>query len=248
MHTLEITTKVGCLMDCLYCPQDKLKEAYYNIQGVQKYILDFNDFKNAISTVPNSIRIDFSGMCEPFLNDRTTDMILYAYSKGHKIAIFTTAIGITKEHIDKLKNVYFETFEIHLQDEKGYSHIPQSEELNYIISSIKKDFNNVLTGDLTKIKIISRAGNLQSVNNEKKSGPLQCSRELERFVLMPNGHLYLCCMDYSLQHFIGNLFKSTYSYITDGEHQKQFKEIKTLLASEEGDIICRRCEFAINKN
>ena len=70
----------------------------------------------------------------------------------------------------------------------------------------------------------------------------------ERFVLFPNGQVYLCCMDYSLDHYIGNLFVSTYSYITDGTSPQSFNTVKTLLDSEEGKIICRRCEFANNKN
>jgi len=248
MRTLEITTKVGCPMNCFYCPQDKLNEAYKIPRMSQIYTLSFDDFKRAISDLPKDIRIDFSGMCEPFLNNHTTDMILYAYNKEYKVSVFTTAIGINEKDIDRLKHIPFETFELHLQDKQGYSHIPQTDYLSFILLEIKKKFKNVVTGDLSKVKIVSRAGNLESIYNQYKKGPLVCSRGLERFVLFPNGQVYLCCMDYSLDHYIGNLFVSTYSYITDGTSPQSFNTVKTLLDSEEGKIICRRCEFADNKN
>lgn len=41
--------------------------------------MDFDDYKKVIDKVPNHVRIDFSGMCEPFVNSRCADMILYAY-------------------------------------------------------------------------------------------------------------------------------------------------------------------------
>jgi len=51
---------------------------------------------------------------------------------------------------------------------------------------------------------ISRAGNL--FETKRKDGDLKCSASnYDNNVMMPNGDVYLCCMDYSLKHKLGNL-------------------------------------------
>ena len=66
MESIEITTKIGCPVQCKYCPQDKLIANYKS----DKTMMDFKDFRRWIDKVPTHVRVDFSGMCEPFLNKR----------------------------------------------------------------------------------------------------------------------------------------------------------------------------------
>jgi adenine C2-methylase RlmN of 23S rRNA A2503 and tRNA A37 len=72
---LEITTRIGCRVNCKFCPQKKLldhyKENSHNI--IQKNVLSFKNFKKCIDKVPSSVRIDFSGMAEPWLNKDCTN-------------------------------------------------------------------------------------------------------------------------------------------------------------------------------
>ena len=100
MGRLEITTHIGCPMNCIDCPQALLLSKY---QG--KRMMDFEEYKYAIDKVPTNVRIDFSGMCEPFVNPHCADMILYAAAKGHPLALYTTLQGATEEDYQKLKNI-----------------------------------------------------------------------------------------------------------------------------------------------
>ena len=84
MAQLEITTHIGCPMQCLDCPQQLLFSKYKG-----KRDLDFEDYKIVIDKVPQYVQIVFSGLCECFTNPRCSDMILYAYEKGHSLMLYT---------------------------------------------------------------------------------------------------------------------------------------------------------------
>lgn len=63
----------------------------------------------------------------------------------------------------------------------------------------------------------------------------------DRNVLLPNGDVVLCCMDYSLKHIIGNLLKQSYSEIFAGE------KLAELIRLNEADgfdkcSICKSCD------
>jgi hypothetical protein len=63
----------------------------------------------------------------------------------------------------------------------------------------------------------------------------------DRNVLLPNGDVVLCCMDYNLKHIIGNLLKQSYSDIFEGE---KLAEIIKVNEAPEFDkcSICKSCE------
>lgn len=63
----------------------------------------------------------------------------------------------------------------------------------------------------------------------------------DRNVLLPNGDVVLCCMDYNLKHVIGNLLKQSYSEIFQGE---ALAEIIRINEKPEFDkcSICKSCE------
>jgi radical SAM protein with 4Fe4S-binding SPASM domain len=73
--------------------------------------------------------------------------------------------------------------------------------------------------------------------------PLTCASTpfYDRNVLLPNGDVVLCCMDYNLKHIIGNLLKQTYDEIMNGE------KLTELISMNEADgfnkcSICKSCE------
>jgi len=73
--------------------------------------------------------------------------------------------------------------------------------------------------------------------------PLTCRSTpfYDRNVLLPNGDVVLCCMDYNLKHIIGNLLTQTYEEIFAGE---KLAEIITMNEKPEFDkcSICKSCE------
>ncbi len=109
-----------------------------------------------------------------------------------------------------------------------------------------------------QFKAISRASNLDDVgvkrkaptmtNYEggvgKKTGKIICkSNSLYNNVLIPNGDIQLCCMDYGLEAKVGNLLENDYDYLHNGDGMKYITD-RMEDDSLEGDIICRRCENA----
>ena len=63
----------------------------------------------------------------------------------------------------------------------------------------------------------------------------------DRNVLLPNGDVVLCCMDYNLKHVIGNLLKQTYEEIFASE---KLAEIIAINEKPEFDkcSICKSCD------
>lgn len=73
--------------------------------------------------------------------------------------------------------------------------------------------------------------------------PLTCASTpfFDRNVLLPNGDVVLCCMDYNLKHVIGNLLTQTYDEIFAGE------KLAEIIKWNEADgfnkcSICKSCE------
>jgi len=122
MPTLEITTKLGCSLACRFCPQDRLMKSYPRGDSRE---LSFGDFRRVVAKVPPHVRLDFSGMAEPWLNERATDMVAQAFDLGRKVAIYTTLQGMQPDDAAMLIGRYAgrigpETpWVIHLPDDEG---------------------------------------------------------------------------------------------------------------------------------
>tara|TARA_R100000152_G_C6772547_1_gene199493 strand:- start:560 stop:2242 length:1683 start_codon:yes stop_codon:yes gene_type:complete len=109
-----------------------------------------------------------------------------------------------------------------------------------------------------QFKAISRASNLDDEGVKRKAptmtnyeggvgmktGKIICkSNSLHNNVLIPNGDVHLCCMDYGLEAKVGNLLENDYDYLHNGEGMKYITD-RMADDSLDGDIICRRCENA----
>ena len=254
--TLEITTvipKKGCVVDCVFCPQEILKKSYDD----EMRFMSMDNFKKAIDKVPTNVRIIFSGFIEPFMNRHCSDMMVYAYEKGHPIAAFTTAVGMNLEDVEKIKHIPFDDgpnagFTLHLPDKEHLAKHPITKRYISVIKAIKEanfsSFYLMSMGDVhdeveklgiwkkedIHIPVMwSRAGNLKgeaqmkpelrrvmdrvrdaSEYNSKnyKEGELTCGciEDLYHNILLPNGDVSLCCMDYGLEHITGNLYEQSF--------------------------------------
>lgn len=119
--TMEFTTcvpKKGCVVDCVFCPQQTLLSVY---KGEKNLSLD--NFKRIVDKIPQEVRITFAGFTEPWLNKECTDMLLYAHETGHPVSAFTTVVGMTIEDIERIKHVPFAGrpnggFTVHLPDQE----------------------------------------------------------------------------------------------------------------------------------
>lgn len=236
MRTLEITTRIGCPASCICCPQAKLLAAYEGPAMMSSEI-----FCKVLEGTPTDVRIDFSGMCEPFANPEAVEFLLEAHESGYLIAVFTTGLGLTVEAVRCMVQVPFDTFELHLQDKQGISTIPQSEELVEVIDEIRGKLTNVVASDLSRIKKVSRAGNVPDITAPSNEGPLSCrGKRPQRFVVLPDGRAVLCCMDYSLQHVCGDITEVGYDGLSLSEG---YLGVRAGMA--EGPVLCRSCEMAV---
>ena len=232
--TLEITTAVpahGCPLSCVFCPQDNLIASYKGDQ-----MMSYENFVKVIDKLPQDIHITFAGYCEPYVNRRCTDMILYAHHTGHTVSLFTTGVGMTIEDFERIKNIPFcgvqGGFVLHLPDMEEYFKHHLSRKYMGLMDVIKrnqsqiKNFQSATMGTLAqdlkslfpntfRQTMYTRAGNVKRDDLVQIASPAVpttcgCPERLYHGVLLPNGDMSLCCMDYGLKHIHGNLFTQSY--------------------------------------
>lgn len=248
---LEITTHVGCPINCTDCPQALLRSRYHG-----KTDMSLDDFKKAIDKVPAGTRIDFSGMCEPFANPDCTEMILYAAEKGLPLALYTTLQGATMEDYERLRKVRFEVITIHLPDREGRGHFNITDEYLEVLGNFNCN-NYSLHGQIDErvIKWIrtrnmitfmhDRAGNVEdrphrSLDIHRSLTCMTSGKEMNHNVLLPDGTVIMCCMDYGMTGIFGNLFEQSYDEVI---HSEAAEKMRATL--NEGESICRHCVNAI---
>lgn len=231
MPTLEITTMMGCPMRCTFCPQDKLV-SNYPADAVR--VLSYDNFRAVLDKLPSHVRIDFSGMAEPWTNRFATDMLAYTLGRGHNVAIYTTLQGMhDPERVENLIAGYrhkIEALVVHLPDERGNMRgFRDSERYRHALKIFRgirgARFMTMAESSVAgpidmKWSPLTRAGNLdfqqvegQAVETEPfHRTPITCSFTpfYDHNVMLPNGDVVLCCMDYSVKHKLGNLLEDEY--------------------------------------
>lgn len=266
LNFLELSLEMGCPLACTFCPQKLLLGRYFGEDKARKRSLSFDDFRTALAQVHSGGGVSFCGMSEPFQNKKCADMIKYAYEKGYKISLNTTLVGMGLEDFEKIKDVKFDSFILHIPDQEGNSKFEITEDYLKLLKLVDETFSSVYYSchgtvhkevldyiDSTKyagIKISDRAGNLdvsEYVPNYKmkdKRGKLVCYHGSEAKVsgwlpvMLPDGTLILCCQDYGMKHVLGNLVRQTWDEISSGNEYVKF--IKGL-EDERIDILCRKC-------
>jgi sulfatase maturation enzyme AslB (radical SAM superfamily) len=93
MPSLEFTLMVGCPLKCTFCPQDALRGRY----GKNTKYFTLDNFRTVLAKVPKHVRIDFSGMAEPWANPEATAMLRHTLEAGYSMAIYTTLYGMENE-------------------------------------------------------------------------------------------------------------------------------------------------------
>lgn len=264
MRNLEITTRIGCKNMCSWCPQKTFMNAYHREKG-KNVILNFETFKKCIDKLPKDVQITFSGMSEPWLSKDMTKMLLYSYKKGFTgFRVYTTAVGMDIKDVDKIKKIPYTKFVVHLSDADNNALIPVTKNLKAVLLKIKRShiqncgymtmgtLHKDLVEDFGELcitpKLISKAGNLKGVKKIHNSGPITCNSEfgMKHSMLLPNGDVYLCCMDNALEYKLGNLLLSSYDSLYEGESYRLIE--KKLKDEKYGDVLCRHCEMAVVDN
>lgn len=280
MPTLEITTKLGCSLACTFCPQGALAKNYP--RGADR-LLSFENFAGVLEKVPKHVRIDFSGMSEPWLNPDATRMVRHAYAAGRKVAIYTTLEGLKADDAKDLLERFADRIApatpwvIHLPDDEKnmagwkvsdsylatlatFVHFkrrhPRSSLRFMTMSSsgrVAKEIQPVLRGRLKRFIGISRAENLRRnefssqalVKKIEHTSAVVCKSTpfFDHNCLLPNGDVVLCCMDYSLECVIGNLFSQSYEEIFRSKPIADVR-LRAMTPCSDPSFICKRCDNA----
>ncbi len=260
---LEITTMIGCKVRCVYCPQDKFVQDY--LKSTNPIQMSFDTFKKYLDKIPKGTGIHFSGMGEPWLNPDCTKMLVHAHNRGFKIRAYTTLTGMNLSDINKIKFIPFQLFEVHIPDIEGLMRIDINKNYLQLIEKINKSniqntifmavggkphpkLKKFVVKNIGKNLAISRANNVKNVKIRgpaKIKGTIKCSRwgnDFKGNILLPNGDVLLCCMDYGMKHILGNLLVLNYNSLFKS---KEYYRLQEGLKDDSIDILCRRCECAI---
>ncbi len=265
---LEITTKVGCKVNCKYCPQDVLLNNYF-AKGAEDEYMSFSTFSKCIDKLPFNTTIQFAGFAEPFLNNDCIKMLEYAKSRVRRIDMFTTLLGITKDMITVIKSIEYGEFCLHIPDNDGNSNIPITSEYLEILDQVlacKKPSGVSLIdyassqGEVPElimqhlgndiriyVALLDRAGNLNDECLFKKrgvSGKICCdiSRTINHNVLLPDGRVVICAQDYGMRHVLGNLLYQSYEEIMNGTEARHI--ISCMNDPDDTSVLCRNCSLA----
>jgi hypothetical protein len=278
MPTIEITTMIGCPLKCTFCPQDVLRSQY----GRQEKYLSIENFKLIVSKLPDYVRIDFSGMAEPWANPDATAMLVHSLERGFRIALYTTLYGMNAQDVPVVVETLtrhanqVEVICVHLPDGGGnmrgfrYS----SEYANALSAFLKlktsglfRDFQFMTMHGAGEVHPELRdlvaapggwVGNTRAGTVTPPDGasaaietmprharPVTCSYTpfYDQNVVLPNGDVLICCMDYSARHRVGNLISDDYFSIFSSQGMAALRAANT--RPEADASICKNCARAV---
>jgi hypothetical protein len=232
LNFIDVTTHVGCPCNCLkYCPQEVLLSRY---KGARTFSIQ--SFQRALASVPESVEISFSGVCEPFTNRNTINLMQYAYDCGHPVSLFSTFYGASPEDIEQLANIPLNRFVLHLWDGEVMNFQLTQEYMKNVfraIQVVKAEYSNVMFMKEGAFKSHNRENLVRRLIRESHSVGYCDSLRVPQFELLPNGDVQLCCMDFGLEHTLGNLLTEDYRAIKD-----RFNKTKHF-------SLCERCSHSI---
>jgi len=256
MAVIEITTRVGCRVMCSYCPQDRILGSYPDLRN-SGHLMSFEAFERCLARIPVPVNIHFSGFTEPWLNPDCTRMVVAAGSRGHVVKVFSTLAGMTLTDVEQLEAARIDAFVIHLPAdddsmrlEVDSAYLAVLERLVHGKLPVRPKFHGSrmhprvaeVVGESHRAPLHTRAGNVDvegASPPRRLRGELACRRDPVQHVLLPNGDVVLCCMDWSLQHVLGNLVEDDYETITSGP---EMQRVLAGWADESADILCRTCD------
>jgi hypothetical protein len=268
---MELTTMIGCPLMCTFCPQDNLRTNYgKGIKYMQPVDLvkvlvklpkntriDFSGMSEPWANPECTQMLEMVLYMGFKVAIYTT---LYGMTDPERVR------KVLESHPEQV-----EVIMLHLPDAngnmKGWKNNEEWQRAAAVIShtnvpcgvgAMTMDKNGVVHPDLQPMvgRLAGWVGHTRadSLDPEQVAGQalsvtprndfaLTCRSTpfYDRNVLLPNGDVVLCCMDYNLKHVIGNLLTQTYDEMMQG------KPLQDLIKMNEADgfdkcSICKSCE------
>ena len=150
LFEIEITTILGCPVDCSYCPQDQLKTASKG----RKKRLTAEDFDRAINNIDMKVGISWTGYSEPCLSPDLPEMCESVNSRGISQVISTTLTGNDRSVEFVSSSKCFDSFTIHAPDSSGLMRglKPDENYINKFSSCLEQMYAN---NQMRKVRIIT---------------------------------------------------------------------------------------------
>jgi hypothetical protein len=280
--TLEITTSLGCSLACRFCPQDRLARSY---PPDQPRVLTLENFKAILRKIPAHVRVDFSGMAEPWLNPAATEMVVHAFEERTGVGIYTTLQGMKPDQAAMLLDrfgarITRETpWVIHLPDNDGnmtgwkpsedyirtlahftaFRRDHPTPGLTFMTMSrdgtVAKELRWVVRDRLDPFIGTSRVENVDRVDFSPgrllapvwHDAAILCGSTsfFDHNVMLPNGDVLLCPMDYSRRHVLGNLLRQNYADLFTGAEMGRVRLRAMGAVGDDDELICRKCDNAV---
>lgn len=245
-ESLDITTTKVCAVNCApVCPQVAFQQVY----GDSDRLLSLENFKTAVAKVPTSVRINFSGFSEPTYHPQFLEMMRFVAERGHPFNLFTTLAGARPEWVPEIRRLNPDNIILHLPDNEGIAHLPPSDRylktVHLFLTTPGLRISKVMrmsrdTGFVSN----ERAGNCDNARPRHVLGPFHCpSLTFPQFIMLPNCDVTLCCMDWRLEHKMGNLLTQTWSELVNSPERKRLITNSHRL---DGDTLCRRCKSPLS--
>lgn len=251
-------------MQCTFCPQDKLVSNYPQ-DAVRALSLD--NFKAIVAKLPAYVRIDFSGMSEPWASRLATDMLEHALTEKRNVAVYTTLQGMRDPgRVADLLRRYASQVEavvVHLPDARGNMRGFKDSDQYRLALAVFRGIKGARFMTMAETSVagsadmkwqpLTRAGNLDLQAIEGQSidvgpahrTPVTCSFTpfYDQNVLLPNGDVVLCCMDYSVKHKLGNLLEDDYFDLFSSPALGKL-QAENMQFGDSGGSLCRKCTRA----
>ena len=270
MKSLEITTQVGCPLMCTFCPQDKLNRAYTHPEKkmtLETYSIVLDKLPLDVEIIFAGYTEPWANkLCNNFVElALAKGFIVSIYTTLYNISCNECdyLVNLLENYAVQIKQLW-----LHLPDSNhnmlGFRY---DNDYEYTLSRIKQ-LKKVKVFEMTmdersqvdpsiKIKtnpvswyLHTRANNLNVANikNQPVNLPpryeyiVECTRNKNYHanVLLPNGDVILCCMDYGLKHKLGNLLTSSYEDIINGQEVQKISNSNNQIEFS-NDTLCRTC-------
>lgn len=240
--TLEITTSIpknGCPPHCAFCPQDKLVSVYKGERtlSLPDYIKLIDKVPPEIQITFAGFAEPFlnPNCADMICHAHATGHKVSLFTTGVGMSLEDL------EQIKGLPFTGVQGgFVLHLPDSEGYFAHSCSNKYMQLLKAIKRESRHIenfrsmtmgtlspelltLFPDTIRPSMYNRAGNvkqtefiqinLNTTETRKGDTTCGCPERLYHSVMLPNGDVSLCCMDYGLEHIIGNLYNQSFEDI-----------------------------------
>ena len=142
-------------------------------------------------------------------------MVEIAYSRGHRLVVNTTLLNAKKSDVERLCKLRYERFCIHLPDGKN-TQIETTREYQENVFSLIRNIPTVSFSVMNDNFETNKRENVTRGLLPKKRRVGFCRKlKIPQFVVLPNGDVHICWMDFGLKHKIGNLLSENYKSIRE---------------------------------